>query len=89
MSFWPLFGVLEVEPKESVDSCWHLSIPLLDFVSECMYLREGNPSVCSGPMSLKLGSHLTLYLSANCRPRGYIIQFSEDFSSAFVRRAGS
>lgn len=40
-------------------------------------------------MSLKLGSHLTLYLSANCRPRGYIIQFSEDFSSAFVGRAGS
>lgn len=34
-------------------------------------------------MSLKFGSHLTLYLSANYRPGGYIIQFSEDFSSTF------
>lgn len=78
-----------MEPKEPVDSCWHPSIPRLDFISEYMYLREGSPSVCSGSRNLKLGSRLALYLSASCKSRRCAVQSSEDFSSTLVGRAGS
>lgn len=62
-----------------------VSIPLLYFLSEFMFLREGSLSFCSGTMSLKLGSHFAWYHSAG----ESIVQCSKDFLFNPVERAES
>lgn len=50
-------------------------IPLLEFLSEFMFLREGSLIFCSGTMNLTLGSHFAWYHSAG----ESVVQCGEDF----------